>query len=116
MEDVVLERNLCFVDTPGYSSGMSKMETIESVLQYIEGQLERSFSSSGEGDAVRLLSGNGGLQVDVVFYMVSRGMEPTTFRTKEATDINSFRDQTRGHRLPPAVISTYQRHYSYLQI
>ena len=75
MGDTVLERNLCFVDTPGYSSGMSKMETIESVLQYIERQLKLSFSasSSSEGDIVGLLSGSGGSQVDVVFYIISHG-------------------------------------------
>ncbi|KAL9124750.1 MAG: hypothetical protein Q9217_005952 [Psora testacea] len=72
IEDTVLERNLCFVDTPGYSSGMSKMETIETVLEYIEGQLKKSFSvsSPGDGDIVSLLSGSGGSQVDVVFYMI----------------------------------------------
>ena len=72
--DTVLERNLCFVDTPGYSSGMSKMETIDIVVQYVEGQLKKSFSaSSGEGDIVGLMSGNGGSQVDIVFYMISQG-------------------------------------------
>ena len=35
MEEAVLERNLCFVDTTGYSSGMAKMETIDTVIQYV---------------------------------------------------------------------------------
>ena len=43
--DTVLERNLCFVDTPGYNNGISKMETIQSVLQYIEVQLSKPFSA-----------------------------------------------------------------------
>ena len=75
--DIVLERNLCFVDTPGYSSGMSKMEMIDLVLQYVEAQLKKSFSafSSGEGDVVGLLSGSGGSQVDVVFYMIFQGRQ-----------------------------------------
>ena len=73
--DTVLERNLCFVDTPGYGNGLSKMEGIESVLQYVESQLRRSFSppSEGESDIVGLLSGSGGSQVDVVFYLISQG-------------------------------------------
>ena len=75
MGDTVLERNLCFVDTPGYGHGLSKMEAIESVLQYVESQLRRSFSppSEGDSDIVGLLSGSGGSQVDVVLYLISQG-------------------------------------------
>ena len=72
--DIVLERNICFVDTPGYSSGMSKLETIDNIVQYAKGQLRRPFSpSSNEGDIVDMLNGAGGWQVDVVFYMISQG-------------------------------------------
>jgi septin family protein len=72
--DAVLERNLCFVDTPGYSKGMSIMEGIQSVLQYIESQLTKPFSAqtASEGDIAGLLSGSGGSQVDVVFYLVTQ--------------------------------------------
>ncbi len=74
MGDTVLERNLCFVDTPGCSHGLSKIEGIESVVQYIESQLKRSFSpSEGDSDIIGLLSGSGGSQVDVVFYLISQG-------------------------------------------
>lgn len=75
MGDMILERNLCFVDTPGYSHAMSKMEGIETVMQYVETQLRRSFSSpsEGESDVVGLLSGSGGSQVDVCFYLISQG-------------------------------------------
>lgn len=73
--DTVLERNLCFVDTPGYNNGISKMETIQSVLQYIEVQLSKPFSAltASEGDIAGLLSGSGGTQVDVVFYLIAQG-------------------------------------------
>lgn len=75
MGDTVLERNLCFVDTPGYSRCMSTMEGIEVVLHYIESQLNKPFSGSNisESDVVGLLSGGGGSQVDVVFYLISGG-------------------------------------------
>ena len=78
MGDTVLERNLCFVDTPGYSHGLSKMEGIENVVQYVESQLRRSFSPTpeGDGDISGLLSGSGGSQVDVVFYLISKGTPP----------------------------------------
>ena len=75
MGDTVLERNVCFVDTPGYSNGISKMESMQSVLQYIEAQLCKPFSAltASEGDIAGLLSGTGGSQVDVVFYLIAQG-------------------------------------------
>lgn len=74
--DTVLERNLTFVDTPGYSSGLSKTETIEAVSQYIESQLRKSFAppSESESDILGLLSGSGGSQVDLVLYLITESM------------------------------------------
>ena len=73
--DTVLERNLCFVDTPGYHSGISMLENINAVVHYIETQITKttSLASMGNGDLLALLCGNGGFQVDVVFYLVSQG-------------------------------------------
>ncbi|KAH0537394.1 hypothetical protein FGG08_005793 [Glutinoglossum americanum] len=78
MGDVVLERNLCFVDTPGYGNGTSFLEYVDPVVQYVESQLERTASAmrSGEGDVLGLLSGNGASQVDVVFYMILHRVKP----------------------------------------
>ena len=75
MGDTVLERNFCFVDTPGYSRGMSIMEGIELVTQYIEGQLAKTFSfaNTSEGEIVSMMGGDGGAQVDLVLYMISQG-------------------------------------------
>lgn len=72
MGDTVLERNLCFVDTPGYSHGESTSQSVESVVQYVESQLTKVFSlaNANEGELLSMLSGHGGTQVDVVFYMV----------------------------------------------
>ena len=48
------------------------MESVETVMQYVELQLAKvsSLPSMGEGDLLNMLSGNGGPQVDVVFYLV----------------------------------------------
>lgn len=91
MGDTVLERNICFVDTPGYSHGISRMESIQSVLQYIEAQLTKPFSAptASEGDIAGLLSGSGGTQVDVVFYLVAQSMEQTLTYLEFATDFES---------------------------
>ncbi len=76
MGDTVLERNLCFVDTPGYSNRASSMESVGSIVQYAESQLTKMFSlgNASEGEILTMLSGHGGTQVDVVFYMILQRM------------------------------------------
>lgn len=78
IEELVLERNLCFVDTPGYGRGLSITEGIQEVTSYVEAQLARSLSSSvnSKGELVSMLGGNGGTQVDVVLYLIGQGMLP----------------------------------------
>lgn len=48
------------------------MECIVPVVQYIESQIERSTSVDiiSDGDLTSMLSGSGGSQVDVVFYLI----------------------------------------------
>jgi hypothetical protein len=72
MGDTVLERNICFVDTPGH--GMSG--AADQVVHYLEGLLHRnaSFSSVNDSELLTVLSGGGGVQVDVVLYMFPTGM------------------------------------------
>ncbi|KAK3296177.1 Septin-domain-containing protein [Chaetomium fimeti] len=75
--DAVLDRNVCFVDTPGYGSGSSSMDTITPVAQYIEAHLQRINSNFlTDGDLLNLLGGEGGVQVDAVFYLVSNRLRP----------------------------------------
>lgn len=95
MGDSVLERNLCFVDTPGYSNKTSVrkttsfspalanisqcLECITPVVDYVESQYKRvsSFEGLGESEMVNLLSGNGGPQVDLVLYVIlNRKLRP----------------------------------------
>ncbi|KAL2155937.1 hypothetical protein VTH82DRAFT_679 [Thermothelomyces myriococcoides] len=53
------------------------MDTITPVSQYIESHLQRISSNSlSDGDLLNLLGGEGGVQVDVVFYMVSNRIRP----------------------------------------
>ncbi|KAM7219843.1 hypothetical protein V8F06_004698 [Rhypophila decipiens] len=75
--DTVLDRNICFVDTPGYASFSSNMDTITPVARYVETNLHRmSTNALADGDMLNLLGGEGGVQVDVVFYMVSNKLRP----------------------------------------
>jgi hypothetical protein len=68
MGDTVLDRNLCFVDTTGNDKS-------NSIYEYMALQLQKAIMASAVGshDFATLLSGSGGSQVDVVFYLLSKG-------------------------------------------
>ena len=54
---------------------MQSMDTITPVAQYIEAHLQRMSSNMlSDGDILNLLGGEGGIQVDAVFYLVSNRM------------------------------------------
>lgn len=65
MGDTILERNLCFVDTPGYSHSSSPEEGISLVMNYITEQMNKisSFQDIGSSELVNMLSGKGGTQI-----------------------------------------------------
>ncbi|KAJ5105107.1 hypothetical protein NUU61_002454 [Penicillium alfredii] len=69
--EIVLERNLCFVDTRATS--LSRAGQTDAVVQYMRQQLLRAtaaLSSSGVYFQ-NLLAGNGGSQVDAIIYLIS---------------------------------------------
>ncbi|KAF3045489.1 hypothetical protein E8E12_007741 [Didymella heteroderae] len=70
--DTVLERNICFVDTPGYLDGSSEHEDMNLVVEYVESLLHQTASVTNmeDGELVGLISGSGGILVDVVLYML----------------------------------------------
>ena len=74
-DEAVLERNLCFVDTPGYDAASTKIEGMERVLQYIEDQMFKQLrlETSSDADLQGLVGGNGGSQVDLVLYLLTEG-------------------------------------------
>lgn len=71
--EIVLERNLCFVDTPATS--LSRAGQTDSIVQYMRQQLQRATAAvTGSGvDFQNLLAGNGGTQVDAILYLISHG-------------------------------------------
>lgn len=78
---MVLERNLCFVDTT-LGSSTSRTGQIHAIAQYMRQQLARAVAAvnSSNNDLQNLLGGNGGSQVDAVLYLISQGMVPTLRR------------------------------------
>ncbi|CAK7203435.1 hypothetical protein SEUCBS139899_006169 [Sporothrix eucalyptigena] len=75
--DNVLDRNICFVDTPGFTRGTSTMDSIMPVIKYVEEYLQKLCTNSlNDSDFVGLVSGDGATSVDVVFYLVSGNLKP----------------------------------------
>jgi hypothetical protein len=69
MGDSVLERNVCFVDT-------SDCTKLERIVCYIEQQLVNALSSVDRlsNEFSGMLSGRGSSQVDVILYLLSKGV------------------------------------------
>jgi hypothetical protein len=69
--DIVLERNLCFVDTA--ANGLSGVGQTDAIVRHIQQQLLRATTAvnSSNADFENLLAGNGGAQVDAVLYLIS---------------------------------------------
>lgn len=75
--DNVLERNICFVDTPGYGCESSVMETIVSCVDYVESHLSKVASNDlSDSDLMNMLGGDGGYQVDACLYLISHSLKP----------------------------------------
>lgn len=68
MGDLVLERNVCFIDTEHTRSPSF-------AISYIEQQLLKTINCANQAstELAKLLSGTGGSQVDVVLYLISHG-------------------------------------------
>lgn len=73
MGETVLERNLCFIDTPGIMDLAYIPNASNEVIQFVERLLRSnaSLSSLSDGDLLSILSGNGGVQVDLIIYVFS---------------------------------------------
>lgn len=76
--DIVLERNLCFVDPQANSS--SQQGQADAAVQYMHQQLLRATAAINSPgiDFQNMLAGNGGSQVDVIIYLISQGMSGAT--------------------------------------
>jgi hypothetical protein len=70
--DAVLERNICFVDTPGFTRGSTEKEEMERVVEYVESLLYQtsSVTTMEDSDVLGVVSGSGGVAIDVVLYLL----------------------------------------------
>ncbi|KZM19813.1 uncharacterized protein EKO05_0004233 [Ascochyta rabiei] len=77
--DTILERNICFVDTPGYIEGRSEQDDMNLVVEYVESLLHQtaSMTTLEDGKMVEVVSGSGGILVDVVIYLLPPNQDIT---------------------------------------
>lgn len=70
--DAVLERNICFVDTPGFTRGATENDDIDMVVDYVESLLYQtsSVTTMDDNDVLGVISGSGGVSIDVVLYLL----------------------------------------------
>lgn len=70
--EVVLDRNICFIDTPG-------TDNMDATVDYMENSFRRcnAIASWSDGDLLNLLSGTGGALIDVAFYLIEDGGKST---------------------------------------
>ncbi|KAI9374522.1 hypothetical protein BJX61DRAFT_551236 [Aspergillus egyptiacus] len=70
--EIVLERNLCFVDTP--RSPLNPAAQTDVIIQYMRQQLVRATEALDRSntDFQNMLAGNGGSQVDAILYFISQ--------------------------------------------
>ncbi|PWY79558.1 hypothetical protein BO70DRAFT_362726 [Aspergillus heteromorphus CBS 117.55] len=69
--DVVLERNICFVDT--LANPVGRIGQTDAIISYMRQQLSRATTAfdSCNHDFQNMLAGHGGTQVDAVLYLIS---------------------------------------------
>lgn len=107
IDAAALERNICFIDTPALSNptrtltGLSK----QMILDYITCQWRKTTALSQADDLLTLglLTGEGGTQVDVLFYLFSHGESAVTVIGSRRFSVRSDRMLTV---LPPDGTST----------
>lgn len=70
--DTILERNICFVDTPGYVESNVEKDEVNLVVEYLESLLYQtsSVTTLEDGEIVGMISGSGGVLVDVVLHLL----------------------------------------------
>jgi hypothetical protein len=94
--DVVLERNICFVDTPGFARGSAEKDDIDRVVEYVESLLYQmsSVTTMEDSDVLGVISGSGGVAIDLVLYL----LPPSKSGSLTAMSSELMHSQTRTYQ------------------
>lgn len=111
--DVVLERNLCFVDGSSGST-VSRAGETRAMIYYMKQQLSRAIAAVGttSTDLRNMLGGNGGSQVDAVLYLMSEGKTLLPFVALRIRLTELCRLASHRHRVHAGVVASQQRNPS----
>lgn len=73
LSEPVLDRNICFIDTPGYGVEFTDSQA-SSVVRHIEDYMRRNSSLDhlSDNELLSIFSGAGGVHVDLVLHVMSR--------------------------------------------
>jgi hypothetical protein len=73
MSETVLERNLSFIDTPGFDAKSELRADKQALVAHLEQLFQRNAAMPelSASEMLGILSGAGGVQVDVVLYICS---------------------------------------------
>lgn len=111
--EIVLERNLCFVDTP--RSNLSRAGQTDATAQYMYHQFVRATNALHglNVDFQNLLAGNGGSQVDAILYLISHDTLSTDVECiRKLSELsNVIPIIPKADTLTPIQISTLKLHF-----
>lgn len=109
----ILDRNICFVDTPGWnSSGAEEHEHMQVIVDAITAYMEESFSRNvhmgqlEDSELLNSLSGGGGVQVDVTLYLFRPGKH---LRARDFCTSNKLTLHTACTHISPAELRILRR-------
>jgi hypothetical protein len=94
--DAVLERNICFVDTPGFVRGSAEKDDMDRVVEYVESLLYQmsSVTTMEDSDVLGVIGGNGGVAIDLVLYL----LPPSKSGSLTANSSGLMNSQTRTYQ------------------
>ncbi|TKA69478.1 hypothetical protein B0A55_08950 [Friedmanniomyces simplex] len=97
----VLERNLCFIDTPAADDEASARQ----ILEYFTGAMQRtaSLEKMTDSEVVSVLSGEGGVQIDVVLWVFAASSLPGSDERLEGKERELFETLCRCTNVVPVI-------------
>ncbi|KAK0808875.1 hypothetical protein LTR75_006129 [Friedmanniomyces endolithicus] len=99
--DGVLERNLCFIDTPA----VDDEENARQMLEYLMGAMQRtaSLERMTDSELINVLSGEGGVQIDVVLWVFAASRLSGSGATLEGKERELFETMCKCTNVVPLI-------------
>ncbi|KAK5171892.1 uncharacterized protein LTR77_003529 [Saxophila tyrrhenica] len=101
MGEGVLERNITFVDTPGFHEG----HHVKQVLEHFKSSLSRmtTMGKMGDSELIGMLSGEGGVQTDAVIYVFEPQVDAKEAADAENSELDLLRYLCKWTNVIPVI-------------